>query len=394
MKLQQKLRLIYISEFFIFFHLISGVLIPFFTIWGGLSLTQIMILQAWFSVGIVVFEIPTGTLADLIGRKRTILLGIIINVVGVLLYGLFQSFWIFMLAEIFWAFAHALYSGAKEALVYDTLADHKQEKQSKTAFRHFKSSHLLALMIAAPVGGLIGQYWGLNTAVLMMLIPMTTSAVVLLFVPEPKSHKLAPGQTRKTFRQQMTSGWNFFRKHKILRVLTFDMVTLWSMAFMIVWFHQVVLTDLGVDIQYFGWFVSFSLASQLVILKFYPWIEKVFKSKKKALSFMGFMPGIGFLLLASFPSIPMVLASLVLISGFGLSRRVLFSSYVNKYIDSHQRATVNSFINIGIHGVAVFIKPILGYVADINIYSALLGLGIVSILISIFSRIEEEMLVD
>jgi len=394
MKLQRKLRLLYLSEFLVFFHLIGGVLIPFYTIWGGLSLTQVMLLQAWFSACVILFEIPTGTLADTIGRKNTILIGIVANVIGALLYGLFQAFWIFLIAETFWGLAMALFSGAKEALVYDTLIDHKKENASKDVFRRFKTSSKVALMIGAPIGGLVAKYFGLNWVMLLMTIPILLSGLAILFVPEPRSHKLPPDQPKQKFLQQIKTGWHFFKTHKVLRILTFDMVTLWSLAFMIVWFHQVVLTDLGVDVQYFGWFVTFSLASQIFVLKIYPWLENLFKSKKNVLNFMGFLPAVGFLLLGLFPSITMVFVALLFCSGFGLTRRVLFSSYANKFISSNQRATVNSFINIGIHLVAFFIKPIFGFIADINITYALLGLGALSLLISIFSRVEEEMLID
>lgn len=394
MQLKTKLNLIYLSEFFVFFHLVSGVLIPFFMIWGGLTLTQVMLLQAWFSLGILIFEIPTGTLADLIGRKKTILLGIFINAIGVILYGLYRDIYVFFIAETLWALSFALFSGAKEALLYDTLLDHDQEKQSKKALSNFKISHLVALMIGAPVGSWIAQAYGLNWTMLLMVIPLSLSALILLLLPEPRSHQLAEGERRAPFYEQMQAGWKFFRKHPFLGIMTFDMVLIWTLAFMIIWFQQVVLTDLNVDIKHFGWFVTFGLFAQIIILKFYPAMEKWFGSKKAVLKLTGILPGVGFLLLAYFPSVIMVLFALVLVGGFGLSRRIIFVNYMNKFISSRQRATVNSFINIGISLAGVLIKPLSGFLADYNLTLALAGLGVACILVTLFSRVEEEMLLD
>lgn len=360
MTLRRKLNLIYLSEFFVYFHLFGGVLIPFYTLWGGLNFTQMMLLQAWFSLMIVLFEIPTGTLADVMGRKKTILLGILINLFGVVIYGSLPVFWLFLIGETCFAFSYALYSGAKEALMYDTLIEHHQEKQSKNLFGRFKISHLLGLMVSAPLGSWIGTQLGLNWPMLLMVIPIFLAGMILMFVPEPKVHhdpdldtlrtttdKYGWAPARKPFFDQIRSGWKSFKDHPYLKIMTFDMVIIWSFAFMIIWFQQIVLTNVGVGIEYFGWFISFALGVQVLVLNWLPWLEKKLGSKKQVLSITGILPGVGFIFLALFPSVTTVFIALIMCSGFGLTRRTLYASYVNKYISSHQRATVNSFINIG-----------------------------------------------
>ena len=394
MKLSTKLRLIYLSEFLIFFHLFSGVLIPFFTEWGGLSLTELMTLQGWFSLCVFLFEIPTGTLADRIGRKNTVILSYLINIVGVIFYVLYPSFWIFMIAEAFWALSAAMASGAKEALVYDTLIDHKEEKSSKTIFGRFKMAHLWGLMIGAPIGSFLGSLWGAQWVVLLMIVPFSLAALCLLFLPEPKSHQLPEDQTRMSFRKQMVSGWKYFKSHPYLRIMSFDMVWIWTLAFMIIWFQQVVLGQVGVDESWFGWFVTFAILSQLAALQLYPWLEKIFRSKKQVLTLSGLLPAVGFGLLAFFPSWYTVLIALAFCSGFGLTRRTLYASYMNKYIDSHHRATVSSYINMGINMTGMLVKPVLGFLADTSLFATFIVLSVGCLLVVLFSRVEEAMLLD
>src|SRR5258708_34388272 len=65
----------------------SAVLIPFFTLWGHISLGQTQLLQSWSMLWIFLLEVPTGVIADRFGRKYALALGSIIVAVAVLIYG-------------------------------------------------------------------------------------------------------------------------------------------------------------------------------------------------------------------------------------------------------------------------------------------------------------------
>lgn len=407
MKLATKLRLIYLSEFFVFFHLFGGVLIPFFTIWGGLSLTELMLVQAWFSVLIVLFELPSGVLADRFGRKKTIILGTILNIAGVILYVTSPNLWIFLLAEVFWAGAFACFSGAKEALLYDTLVDHKKTADSDKAFGGIKQSHLFALLISAPLGSWIGAQYGFEWAVFLMIIPLGLSALVLWFVPEPKARLAGPeielipsskpasrDLSLKSYVKDIRIAWKVFKEHPSLRAISFDMVMIWSLAFMMIWFNQVLLLQLGVDEKYFGWFASFGLITQMIVLKSYEPLSRWLGSKQRMIHITGYLPAIGFLSMAIFPSVWTVLLGFFLCTGYGLTRRTLLSSAANKFIESHNRSTVNSVMNLGIHVVSAIIKPILGFLADLSILWTFGILGILCLIVAMISNISEETLAE
>jgi MFS family permease len=69
---------------------------------NGLSLTQIMILQALFAMSIVIFEVPTGVVADKQGRKRSMIYGSLFLILGALIYSLGHNFFQFFIAEFTW----------------------------------------------------------------------------------------------------------------------------------------------------------------------------------------------------------------------------------------------------------------------------------------------------
>ncbi len=62
----------YIFKFLTMFHLIAGVIIPLFTVWGGIKFSQVMILHAFYMLTIFIFEVPTGAIADRFGRKTSL----------------------------------------------------------------------------------------------------------------------------------------------------------------------------------------------------------------------------------------------------------------------------------------------------------------------------------
>ncbi|MBU2036458.1 MFS transporter, partial [Patescibacteria group bacterium] len=77
-KLKSTINRYYLYSFLISLHLFSAVLVPFFTDWGGISQGKIQILQSWFMFWIFILEIPTGAVADYIGRKQSLFIGSVI----------------------------------------------------------------------------------------------------------------------------------------------------------------------------------------------------------------------------------------------------------------------------------------------------------------------------
>lgn len=87
----------------------------------GLDLTEIMLLQVAFSATIIALEIPTGYLADLLGRKGTLVAGCAVAAAGMAAYSLGSGFWGFLAAEVLLGTGLSLLSGTDTALLYDTL---------------------------------------------------------------------------------------------------------------------------------------------------------------------------------------------------------------------------------------------------------------------------------
>ncbi|RPI41295.1 MAG: MFS transporter, partial [Bacteroidetes bacterium] len=96
--------------------LFMPIVVPFYES-NGLSMTDIMILQAVYSVAIVILEIPSGYLADVIGRRKTLIMGSVFGTLGFMTYSLSHGFTGFLVAEVILGIGQSCISGADSAML-------------------------------------------------------------------------------------------------------------------------------------------------------------------------------------------------------------------------------------------------------------------------------------
>ena len=133
---------------------------------------------------------------------------------------------------------------------------------------------------------------------------------------------------------------------------------------------------------------------QIIILNNFYSLEKIFGGKRKYLLLSAVLTGIGFIIIAISSTITMALFGMLMAGAFGLTRKPLFHSYLNKYIQSGERATVLSTISMFYSFSAAIINIVLGYFVDLNIGYTLVVIGLFIITLGIISKLEEEHLID
>ncbi len=372
-------------------HFIAGVLVPFFLVWGGISFTEVMILQAVFYISIVLLEIPTGAVADFLGRRVSLIMAALVGIVAPLVYAWTPNFYMFILGEVLWALGETLTSGANEALMYDSLKKLGRESDSKKYFSRFNTYMMVAIMISAPIGSVIAKYLGLRYTMLLMVVPFVISFVVSFTFKEPV---VTERIKRENYIGTLVRGVKYFKGHRIIRILTFDRVSIASLVFFIIWSNQLLLKELGVPIVYFGIVFSLMAAAQIPFIGNLEFLEKIFGSKKRYLFVSAIISAVGFFLLAFVRNAPVAIAIIIIMSGCGLSRTVLFQNYTNKYIESQSRATVISTVSMLDRLIKAAIYPLLGWLAEYSLSSAFIIVGIAIMTCALFSKVEEDHLID
>ena len=84
-----------------------------------------------FAFTTLILEVPTGVLADLLGKKKTLLISRLFYVVEIFIIAFFNGFWPFLIAKVISGIGVSLSSGTESALLYDTLKRLKKEKDYK-----------------------------------------------------------------------------------------------------------------------------------------------------------------------------------------------------------------------------------------------------------------------
>ena len=389
--IKYNIRKIYVYKFFVSLNFVSAILVPFFSEWGGLDFSQIMFLQSWFMLWIFLLEIPTGAVADYFGRKYSLFLCSVFYLISFLVYISEPNFYIFLIAEFLSALAFALYSGADEALLYDSLKQNNQENISKKIFGRAGSFNLGGIMTGSLLGGVIASQFGLKMPMLLMVIPAAINIFIALSLKEPTRHKKS--DNHENYINILKNGIKFFYNHKILKIIVFDMLAIASIAYFIIWLFQEGLQQNGLNLVYFGIVQAIFIGIQVVIMNNYERCEKLFKSKTNYLLFSGLTVGIAFVIAGLFMH-NLIIIVCMFFSGFALSRKQLMSSYINKHIPSEQRATVLSTISMFGKLILIFIIPIVGFMVDWSLNYALIIIGAIAIILSFLSRIKERYLVD
>lgn len=372
-------------------HFIAAVLVPFFLEWGRLRFAQILFLNAWFMLWMFLLEIPTGTIADLFSRKKSMFLACVFGIAAILVYLSHPHFGIFLLGEILFAVSFTLLSGADEAFIYDTLQALGQTKNSKKVFARWESFKLAGIIIGALAGSVMAKFWGVKMPLLCQIAPLGLTMILVLTLKEPQNLKSG---NRDDYFSILSRGINYFIRHKILKILAFDLVSIAALTWLIIWFYQALLQAAGVDIIYFGAVHVLMCIVQIAIIENIRYLEKLLGGKKTLLFLSAILAGFFYIILGLTHSIALIIISIALCSGFGLARTPLFSNYMNKYIPSGERATILSIISM-VKTLAIFVGNCLaGFLADWSLSYTMLIVGGSIISLSFLSKIKEEHLID
>lgn len=227
--------------------LIMPVIVLFFRE-NGLTMQQIMLLQAGYSLVLVVCEVPSGYLSDTLGRRRCLVLGSALGAAGYLCYSLSGDFAGFLAAELLLGVGQSLFSGTDAAFLYECLAEQGQKQRYVKTQGRMAACGNFSEAAAGIAGGLIALgslrlNFYLQAAVMALAVP------VALSLREPRSHRSA----------QRPARWHDFTS--IVSETVHDRPLLWLIAhnslilaatLTIVWFVQPWLQLVGVPLALFG----------------------------------------------------------------------------------------------------------------------------------------------
>ena len=379
MKLYKNIKLFYIYSLFDEL-LIIGPIMVIYLFFKGFSFSEIMLLQSISAIAIVIFEVPTGAIADKVGRKFSIGLSKLMWILSLLIYILGTSFLDIAIAEIVFSIGITLKSGADSALLYDSLKALDREEEFTKIQGRARSNIYITQGIGAIVASFvysINEYLPMIFSIGFMIIAFV---VVLLFEEPPIEDKKGK-YGEKYFTQIKESGKYVIHHPKIKSIAIFAMI---FFAFMRAgfWFYQPYMESVNVSVKYFGiFFFFFNMTAALASSKSNLIISF---SKKRTFMFMIALLWLSFLILGFSHHWLAIMAILPQQVARGLYSPVI-NKYSNKHIPSNKRATVLSFISLASSLSAAIVLPMIGVLKDkTDIFTSYTVIGVILIVIMFF----------
>ena len=185
---------------------------------AGLDIFQVMVVNALFTAGMVIFEVPTGVVADTIGRKVSFLLCISVLFVTTLLYvaaaDFGWGFWAFCSISVLIGLGFTFFTGAVEAWLVDALNRTGYDRPLERVFARGQAVFSAAMLIGSVGGGLLGQIhlsWP-YMARAALLVPTFFISLLLMkdlgFESRPLTFSNFGGEAREILLDGIKYGWN------------------------------------------------------------------------------------------------------------------------------------------------------------------------------------------
>ena len=376
LQLKQNIKILYAFSFFWLALVIIPVIVPFFAT-KGLSLADVFVLQALFALSVVVFEVPSGYLADVLGRKNALVLGSVFHGVGFTLLYFADSFAGLVVFEVTVGLGMSLLSGADLSLLYDTQLALQLSPREKTRgiarLRFIKAiSEGMASLLAAVLA-----LWSFDAIVVANAIIAWVPLFLSLRLVEAPFERMKAESVFANFRRILM---HLFYQDSLLRMTTLAITFYGLSTFYVVWLIQPYWQDVGVPLAWFG--VLWALKNFAVGLAAHycaPLEEKF--GPVPVLITMAVLPILGYFGMALDGGI----AGLLLAFSFYISRgfhQVILTDAFNSRVPSEFRATANSMTSLLFRLVFIITGPLVGYLYEWQgMQLTLMILGFASVLL-------------
>jgi MFS family permease len=345
---------------------------------GGLTNVEAFAPKAIYTLGLVLFEIPTGMVADTWGRRTSYLIGAGVQLLGNLLYyWMWRShgpFWGWGAASLMLGFGYTFFSGSLEAWLVDALKSAGYEGDLDPIFAKNQIVTGVAMLVGTVAGGFIAQMTALGTPYLVRAGLQLVSFVVAVAIM--KDIGFMPERAAGFVQQVKTltlAGWTYGVKNRPVRWVMFAAPFYMGTGIYGFYAAQPYLLDLFGDREAIG--VAGIAAAGIAVTQVaggfaVPYIRRLIPRRTHILIGCASLTTLSLVLMGSIQVFGVVVTLLVVWAIAYAANLPVRQAYINALIPSKQRATVLSFDSMVSSTGGVVFQPILGKVADTGGYAA------------------------
>jgi MFS family permease len=367
---------------------------------AGLNNLEAFAANAFFTAGMVIFEVPTGIVADMWGRRVSFLLGTVTlaatTALYVMLWQIEAPFWSWAVVSLGLGLGFTFFSGAVEAWLVDALSATQFTGPLESVLARGQIITGVGMLTGSVAGGFLAEAVSLGFPFVLraaVLIVMFALAFALMhdvgFTPDRRGRPLA--EMRRIASDSIDFGWRVPSVKYLMLAAPFT----GGVGIYVFYALQPYLLELYGDPTAYGiagLVAAIVAGAQIVGGLSTPLLRRLFHRRTSALiaaevGAVAALLGIG--LIESFGVV------IALISVWGLlfaASTPIRQAYLNGMIPSQQRATILSFDSLMSSTGGVVTQPLLGRAADVWGYptSYVMSAGISAFALPFFLKTRAE----
>ncbi|HJR58460.1 MAG TPA: MFS transporter [Vicinamibacterales bacterium] len=348
---------------------------------AGLSNTEAFAANAFFTAGMVIFEVPTGVVADTRGRRTSYLLGTLTLSISTVLYLLMwrigAPFWGWALVSVLLGLGFTFFSGAVEAWLVDALTFTgylREGGKLESVLARGEIVEGIAMLGGSVAGGVIAQATNLGVPYILRTVVLAVTFLVAFILMRdigftPTHGKYPMKEVKEVFRRSIEHGLGNPPVRWVMLAGPFTGgVSIYAFYAMQPYLLQLYGNTAAYSIA--GLAAAIVAGAQIAGGLLVPHVGRIFRRRTSVL-LAG--TGLSTIVLAAIGVVSHFWMAIVLLMFWGLMFAAVTpvrQAYLNGLIESRERATVLSFDSLLGSSGAVGIQPVLGKVADAWSYPA------------------------
>jgi MFS family permease len=350
---------------------------------AGLSNLEAFAANAFFTAGMVLFEVPTGVVADGWGRRVSFLLGTVTLAASTYLYYLLWQlsapFWAWAVVSVLLGLGFTFFSGAVEAWLVDALTFSAYEGDLETVLGRGQMVSGVAMLVGSAAGGVIAQVTDLGVPFLVrvgVLLAMFGVAFLLMhdvgFTPERSPHPLQA--TRAVLTASIDGGLKNPPVRDIMLAAPFNA----GVGIYVFYALQPFLLELFGDPRAYsiaGLAAAIVAGAQVVGGWLAPTLRRLVRKRTTVLVATSALGGLILMALGFTRLFWVALLLLTLWALVTAAATPVRQAYLNDMISSKQRATVLSFDSLMGSSGGIVVQPLMGRAADVYGYPLSLAMS-------------------
>ena len=323
----------------------------------GFSLAEIGLAESAFHLAPVTLELPSGSFADVLGRKWSMTAGALLISASTTLMFVADSLWLLLPAMYLNGAAYAFRSGAQQAFLFDSLDDEPSGTRFTSLLGRLNSVAYVAIAATTAIGASLAERdyalpFGLAVGV----------GLAAAFLAAGLREPARPMEGRQGMGGTIAEALRIVRGDRQLLTLVVFAATLWTVSALVHLYAQAVLAERGLSPAQIGLVLSATLFSTALG----SWLAGRLTSLRPfrfwTVAATGAIAGSG-LLLGGAP-LPFALLGLVVAELFAGAFEPMIAQRVNTAITSAQRATVLSVEGFLYSVTMIWAFPLFGWTAE------------------------------